>query len=78
MEHADKLVDIVSAPVGTVLYSVVILGKSFVIGYYFLSAWVGIEIVIHVNAVNVVAAHYVRYHTAYILAVVWLSGIKEN
>ena len=77
LEHvADEEVDILPAPVADA-QSVTILGIGVAIGNGQSLNGIGIEVVVDVDAVDVVALHDVGHHLTDVLAILRHSGVEE-
>ena len=77
MQLADKQVDVVPTPIATITIAVAVSSKGSIVGNR-RTVGVRIEIVVDVEAVDVVAAHNIGSYLTDIMAVFSFSGIENQ
>ena len=78
IELLDEEVDIISAPVVDVPDAVGVLTEEVFVGDNLALHGIGIEIVVHVDAVDIITAHDVTRHLTDVITVLWESGIEDE
>ena len=74
----DKHIHIVATPFGTVGNAIVVLLEVAVVRYLFSCHRIRIEIVVHMDAVDVISGHDVVDNANDILAVAGCPGLRMN
>ena len=77
MKHFYQTIDVVATPVGKVHIASEFCVRCFVGIEWRLAVGVGIEVVVHVDGVDVVALHYVADYLADILAIFFVGGVEK-
>ena len=74
----DEHIDIVATPVTTIAYAIAVFLKLAVVGNLHSCNWIGIEIVVHVYAVDIITRHNVVDHLNNIVAILGKSGVENE
>ena len=78
VELFNELVDVIAAPVGQVAETVIVCPEVGIIGNGYACHGIGIEIVVDVQAVDIVARHNVAHHVADIVAALLQGRIQQR
>ena len=78
VQHFDEGVHVVSAPICAVVEAIAVGGVGCIVGNGQTCGGIGIEIVVDVQAVDVVTAHNIGRHIANVALVLNHTGIKKD